>query len=118
MIETNPNQKIITVDKDPCDKEHIYTAHNLDTLQKAMNDLDGATFKMWTYLSKNQKGYQFALSKVDAVKNWGIGSKSSYDRAVQELIDRGYLVETSKNHYTFYESPRGQVDDIIYITPE
>lgn len=118
MIETNPNQKIIKVNKELCDKEHLYSPYNLDALQQAMCDLNGYAFKMWCYLGKNQRGHQFALSKVDAVKNWGMGSKSSYDRAIKELIEGGYLVETSANHYDFYEVPVKKDDDVIYITPQ
>lgn len=84
----------------------------MNALSYAMGDLKGETFKLWCYLNKNQKGYEFALSKVDAL-NWGIGSKSSYDRGIKELIEKGYLVETSKNHYDFYEMPKVEV---IYIT--
>ena len=79
--------------------------YNLDALQYAMIDLKGEAFKLWVYIGKNQNGYTFALSKVDAIK-WGVGSKSSYDRAVKELIEKGYLVERSKNHFDFYEIPR------------
>lgn len=107
MIETNPNQKTIKVNKELCDKE--YAQYNLDALQKAVNNLDGHTFKMWLYLSKNQNGYKFALSKVDVIKNWGMGSKSSYDRAVKELIECGYLIQISKNDYDFYEIPRKEI---------
>jgi hypothetical protein len=77
-----------------------------------MIDLKGEAFKLWCYLSKNIDGYTFALSKVDAVK-WGIGSNSSYNRAVAELIEKKYLVETSPNHYNFYEMPNSEV---LYIT--
>ena len=55
-----------------------------------MGQLKGESFKLWCYLNKNQNNYTFSLSKVDAIK-WGIGSKSSYDRAVAELIEKGYL---------------------------
>jgi hypothetical protein len=77
-----------------------------------MIELKGEAFKLWCYMAKNQNNHTFALSKVDAIK-WGIGSKSSYDRAVAELIEKGYLVETSSNHYDFYEMPNSEV---IYIT--
>ena len=75
-----------------------------------MIDLKGESFKLWAYLNKNQDGYTFALSPVDAIK-WGVGSKSSYDRAVKELITKGYLVETTKNHYNFFELPR--VEEVL-----
>jgi hypothetical protein len=72
-----------------------------------MIDLKGEAFKLWCYINKNQNNYTFALSKVDAIK-WGIGSKSSYDRAVKELIEKGYLVETTPNHFEFYELPKAE----------
>lgn len=102
MYESNPNQKTVSVKKEQCDKAHIYATYNLEALQSAMLDLKGETFKLWCYLDKNQNGYTFALSKVDALK-WGIGSKSSYDRAIAELIQKGYLVNTQGNCYNFYE---------------
>jgi len=93
MIETNPNQKTIHIEKEQCDKNNLYALYNLNALQSAMLDLKGETFKLWCYLNKNQNGYTLALSKVDALR-WGIGSKSSYDRAIAELIQKGYLVNT------------------------
>lgn len=107
MKETNPNQKTLRIEKDECSKKSLYGIYNLKALQTAMLDLKGETFKLWCYLNKNQNGYTFALSKVDAL-NWGIGSKSSYDRAVAELIQKGYLVNTSGNNYNFYELPKGE----------
>lgn len=107
MIETNPNQKTIHIEKEQCDKNNLYALYNLNALQSAMLDLKGETFKLWCYLNKNQNGYTFALSKVDAL-NWGIGSKSSYDRAIAELIQKGYLVNTQGNSYNFYELPKGE----------
>jgi hypothetical protein len=107
-MNTVPNQKTIKTNKELCDKSHYYTQINLDALQYAMSDLKGEAFKLWVYLGKNINGYTFALSPVDAITNWGIGSKSSYTRAVKELIDKGYLVETSPNHYDFYELPKNE----------
>lgn len=111
-MEVNQNQKTITVEKERCDKNHLYAMVNLDALKGAMLDLKGESFKLWCYLDKNQNGYTFALSKVDAL-SWGIGSKSSYDRAVAELISKGYLVKTVGNHYNFYERPK---EEALVIT--
>ena len=112
MINTVPNQKTIKIQKEKSDKNNLYAIFNLEALQHAMIDLKGESFKLWCYLNKNQSGYTFALSKVDAIK-WGIGSASSYARAVQELKDKGYLLETSPNHYDFYELPKNET---IYVT--
>lgn len=112
MANTVANQKTVKIQKELCDTQHLYAPINLDALQSAMIDLKGESFKMWIYLSKNRSGYEFALSRVDAIK-WGIGSSSSYDRAIAELRAKGYLVEVSPNHFEFYEKPKAQT---IYIT--
>ena len=105
MPQTVPNQKTIAINKEKCDKDHLYATINLEALQDAMIDLSGEALKLWLYMAKNQNGYTFALSPIDAVK-WGIGSKSSYIRAVNKLIKEKYLIETSPNHSTFYEKSK------------
>ena len=60
------------------------------------------TFKVWCYLAKNQNNYTFALSCVDACRFCKV-SKPTYLGSIQELIQAGYLVQTSGNHYDFYE---------------
>lgn len=106
-METVSNQKTITTVKEKSDAAHPYTIYNLNALQCAMIDLKGESFKLWCFLNKNQDGYTFALSAVEAVK-WGVGSRSSYNRAVKELIEKGYLVKGSGNHYEFFELPKSE----------
>ena len=53
MIETNPNQKTIRIEREQCDKNNLYALYNLNALQSAMLDLKGETFKLWCYLNKN-----------------------------------------------------------------
>ena len=105
MSETNPNQKTLRIENQHSSTSNPYAMYNLQALQSAMLDLTGETFTLWCYLHQTQHGYTFALSKVDAL-NWGVGSKSSYDRAIAELIQKGYLVRTTGNNYNFYELPR------------
>ena len=105
MIQTTPNQKTINVNKQKCDRDNPYSTFNLQALQTAMSGLKGEAFKLWVYLNKNRDSHITALSAVDALA-WGIGSKSSYDRAIAELIQKGYLVRTTGNNYNFYELPR------------
>lgn len=111
-MNTVPNQKTIQVQKEKSGKDNLYSIFNLEALHAAMINLKGESFKLWCYINKNQSGHTFALSKVDAI-SWGIGSKSSYDRAVKELIDKGYLVQTTSNHFDFYELPK---EEVVYIT--
>ena len=46
MMETYANQKTIKVNKEVCDKEHLYSMNNLDALQQAMKNLKGEAFKL------------------------------------------------------------------------
>lgn len=102
------NQKEVKTEKATSNKENLYGIFNQEAMQKAAVELNGAAFKLYCYLNKNQDGYTFGLSKADATK-WGV---SSYDRAVKELIEKGYLVNTMGNKYTFYEKPKEKVIEI------
>lgn len=106
-IKLVPNQKAVTVYKEPCDntvKEHYYAKINLDALSQAALDLDAGAFKLWVYFAKNQPGYQFALSKADVMEHFGI-KKTQYDNAIKELKEKGYLVENKNPYYSFHEVP-------------
>ncbi len=116
-MELVANQKSINVVKEKSDKENMYSIFNQEALQKAMLLLSGSGFKLWCYINKNQSGYTFGLSKVDAIK-WGVGSKNSYFKAVDELKKNGYLVETSPNHFNFYEKPKEQKIIITKVAEE
>ena len=52
-MRTVPNQKIITVHKEPCDKQHYYAAINLDALRDASADLTAGAFRLWIYYASN-----------------------------------------------------------------
>lgn len=105
-IKTVPNQKTITISKLSCnkeDKKKKYTVNRLDGINQAAEKLQSkAGFKLYIYFAKNQEAYKFALSSTD-FKNWSGCSSTAYNTAIKELIDAGYLVEESKNHYRFYD---------------
>ena len=100
-----PNQRVIII------KENATTENNAiildyETTMKAMRDLKPTTFLVWIYLNANENGCEFALSRVDVMNQTGIGS-SSYDRAIKELKEKGYLIHTTDNCYDFYAVPAG-----------
>ena len=115
MPKTVPNQKIVKVTKEPCDKQHYYGVINLLAMEKAALDLDAGAFKLWIYFAKNQNNYEFALSSKDAEETFGIKIKQ-YNNAVTQLIDKGYLVNTKGNNYTFLENPVITKEDNAVIT--
>ncbi|MBQ9673282.1 MAG: hypothetical protein IJV39_01510 [Ruminococcus sp.] len=105
-----PNQKIVTVAKEKCDKSNLYAKININALQKAMEDLRTNSFKLWVYFAKNRPYHTFALSAVDC-KKWGIKT-DSFHSAVVDLIKKGYLKQLKGNEYTFYETALSEKADI------
>ena len=98
------NQKIIQLaPRTARDGMHLYATMNLDALQAAMQVLNGSGLKLWLYLNKNQNNYKLELSRV-ACAGWGI-KKDSYYSAVDELINKGFLVQDhyGSNVYWFHE---------------
>ena len=103
-INTVPNQRVVTVHKAPADKSHLYTTINLQALGAACNTLQSkAGIKLFLYLAKNQDKYTFALSRADFME-WAGVKDTAYKTAVDELIEKGYLVSKGGNQYTFYEA--------------
>ena len=101
--KTVPNQKIVKVQKEKCDKQNIYAAINIEALELAAQTLDAGAFKLWVYFAKNQGGYEFALSSKDVLDTFGMKIKQ-YNNAVTELIDKGYLVRQGvSSNYLFSE---------------
>lgn len=95
------NQKRITIRKDDPISPYAITSHK--HMMCAMEMLTGNAYKMWHYLQSNQNGYSFLMRSEDVCRFCSF-SRSSYDRAVKELIQAGYLVKTSgDNEYIFQE---------------
>ncbi len=100
-----PNQREITVAKEPTDKKHLYTANNLAALDEAAKRLQSkGGFKLYMYLAKNQDKYSFNLSSTDFMLWSGLGY-TAYATAFSELADEGYLIlkEGTETIYTFYD---------------
>ena len=111
---SNPNQDMVTVQKEPCDKQHLYATINLEAMRLAMKDLTPAQFEVWMYFAKNQAGYTFAVSPAAALDEFGI-KKDTFQKAKVVLKDKGYLIEDlarGKNHWIFREIPE---EEIMYV---
>lgn len=113
--KTVPNQKVVRVEKEICDKQHLYAAINLEAMELAAQKLDAGAFKLWCYFAKNQNGYEFALSSKAAQDTFGIKIKQ-YNNAVEELIAKGFLVNTKGNNYLFKENPVNTKSNNAVIT--
>ena len=106
IIVTSANQKVITTHKTKSDAEHLYSIDNIEAINKAARELKPTTFKLYVIMNLNQNEYTYALSPKVLNESIGI-SGGQYHRAVQELMERGYLIKDDKrkNLYHFYELP-------------
>ena len=101
-----PNQSIVTIHK-PQYKENFLQV-SIDEWHEAFNKLPARiSFAMYIYLCSNANGFPLALSPADFMKQLNV-SKSSYDRAVDDLLAAGYLMmrNDKKNTMDFYTSPQ------------
>ena len=105
--KTVPNQKVVKVNKESTDgktKANYYAAINLEAMEAAARGLGAGAFKLWIYFAKNQDNYEFALSSKVVEETFGMKIKQ-YNNAIDELIEKNYLVMTKGNNYMFNEKP-------------
>ena len=109
--KTVPNQRIITLHKEPADKANPYTINNLVALDEAVGRLKSlAGFKLWMYLAKcndkdkagNRVSWAMASSHFC---EWAGVSIKAYNTAWAELVAEGYLVPVGESQtlFDFYE---------------
>lgn len=83
--------------------ENFTALSNLILLDK-IKDLSFPSLKLYLYFVIFSFKKTFNLSNKDVCKKTGLG-ESSYNKAIHELIDRGFLVLTGNNRYLFVEVP-------------
>lgn len=115
-FDSNPNQRIVTVNKEITDQENYYAKINLLALKNAMHTLTPSAFELWLYFSKNQDKHKIYLSKVDFFSWSNIKSNTTYSKAFKELVNCNYLIAIDKEkvepkRYNFYEVPQETEED-------
>lgn len=110
-----PNQKKIIIQRtSETDKKDFFKISNKN-LAAAARKLDGKAFKLFIYFADNARGYTVELYPVDFC-NWASLSRSSYQRAREDLVAAGYIIksEKAKNLYLFKEESNNiEHDDIV-----
>ena len=102
-MKTVPNQKVVKINKELCNKQNLYATINIRAMEEAAQRLQSAAaFQLWIYFAKNQDSYTFALSSKDVENRFGMKIKQ-YNNAISKLIEKGYLQQQSGNIYNFYE---------------
>lgn len=113
-IQTYPNQKRVVISrempKQTKDSKRAYMIAYKDNIEAAMKTITKiSSLKLYIYLISNVDNYYFALSTQDVSDTCGISLQSAKD-AVNDLIEKRYLVLKDKKTYIFYETPHGELD--------
>ena len=98
-----PNQRTVTIHKPHYEGNFVQVG--IDEWQEAFDPLTRIGFGLYLYCCGNQDGYKLGLSSA-AVQNALRISDSSYRRAVEELLKKGYLIQRTNTKYDFYTSPQ------------
>lgn len=104
MIIAYPNQKIAKIHKAPTDSKHIYGVLNKEAAFAALQNLTHNETRAFMYLSLNQPNYTMALSTSDMARKVG-STEDGMRKAIQGLIQKGYLVQDQGRSYDFYDDP-------------
>ena len=109
MPNTVPNQKVVHVNRQKCDKNFLQISK--DNWYAANKDLGPYGLQLYLYIAGNRDGFDFALSQEAAEQDAGI-TKTTFHKYVKVLIEKGYLVprKEKSNIYDFYEVPRRKED--------
>lgn len=101
------NQKLIVIHRNIPEKntKEPYLCIHTDRIETAAKNLNNTAFKLYMYLVCNANNFKLEFSPQFISNTYGI-SLTSARRAIQELIDAGYVVEESGNRYEFYEVPQ------------
>ena len=97
--QSYPNQSRVTIHKRRW--EGYYLMIGFEEIQMAASDLTHSGLKLYLYLAQNVDEYEFLLSPKDVMNHYPM-SKSSFDRAKKELIEKGYMVQNGNNSFAFY----------------
>lgn len=109
MPNTVPNQKVVHVNRQKCDKNFLQISK--ENWYAVNKDLGPYGLQLYLYIAGNRDGFDFALSQEAAERDAGI-TKTTFHKYVKVLIEKGYLVSRKENSniYDFYEVPKRKED--------
>lgn len=101
-----PNQKNGTIHKPKYKEKGVKFMYiGIDEIREATKNLTPSGLKLYLYFAENEAGWNFLLSPKDFYYSYGV-AESTYRKAKQELIDKGYIIEGERNHFDFYTVPQ------------
>lgn len=107
-IQRFPNQKMVTVKREKSSEKNYFRINN-DSFFAAVKNLTPSATIIYCFLINSKDGFQYPLSSA-VVKDITGYSRSTYNRAIKELIEKGYLVQPDQevNNWVLYEMPHSK----------
>lgn len=87
------------------DADHPYAKISIESIDKALEELDGYEFKLYMLLYMNQEGFEWDFSPAHLEKAYA-GTRKTWTKARKGLEDKGYLREDSGGKLVFEERPQ------------
>ena len=103
MPTTYPNQRTVKIHREDIKTDFLGIKN--ENWMAAARDLRAHAFLLYLYFASNANNFTLALSQVAVQEAIGM-PRSTYHDQFRILLNKGYLVETSSNHYDFFEKPK------------
>ena len=99
------NQKTLKIKRNNVDKntKEIYLYIYKDSIIKAANELNGAAYKLYTFLMINADGYELDFSPQYIENIYGM-NRGTVHKALKELETKGFIKQIADNKYALYET--------------
>lgn len=104
---SNPNQRHIIINRtmpQKGEKKRFLTVY-YHNIAAAAQELSEVPFKLYVYLLCNEDKYDLWFSPAAFAKDFGV-SAGAARRAVNSLIEAGYVMDLENNKLAFYEEPQ------------
>lgn len=119
-----PNQKHFKINRNNplalgAEKKQFMALYTENVAAASRNISGEVAFKLYLYLAANADNYEFDFSPQHFANIYGV-SIDAAKKAVQKLIDAGYLTPSKKykNSYEFYEIPQEKPSSIKYVSED
>ena len=93
------------------DADHPYAKISIESIDKALEDLDGYEFKLYMLLYMNQEGFEWDFSPAHLEKAYA-GTRKTWTKARKSLEEKGYLREDADGKLVFVERPQKSIEKV------
>ena len=99
------NQKTLKIKRNLVTKntKEVYLCIYKDSIIKAAAELNGAAYKLYTFLMINADGYELDFSP-QYIENIHGMNRGTVHKALKELETKGFIKQIADNKYALYET--------------